>query len=187
MKLYKLFSWVTAAVLLTSCIAQEKPNQLQVDSNRPTPSPKTITLDENYQKVMGQTVYVPVYSHVFHQDEKNIFDLAATLSIRNTDFKEAIAIASVKYYDWNGKLVKNYLEQPIEIAALSSTDFFINTSDRSGGSGAKFIVEWVAQTNVSEPIVEAIMIGTGFQQGISFVSPGKVIENHHNSQPENPN
>lgn len=185
MKLYKILNWVIAAILLTSCTAQENQEQLQAD--RAIPPPKTITLDENYQKVMGQTIYVPVYSHIFHQDEKEVLDLAATLSIRNTDFNHTIAIASVKYYDWNGKLVRNYLEQPIEIAALASTDFFVNSSDRSGGSGAKFIVEWVAQTSVSEPIVEAIMISTAFQQGISFVSPGKVIENHHNSQPKNPN
>ena len=187
MKLHRIFIWMVAAILLISCTAQEDREQLQVNRNRVTPSPKTIILDENFQIAVGQTIYVPIYSHIYHQDEKKTFDLAATLSIRNTDFDNPIAIASVKYYDWNGKLVKNYLEQPIEIAALSSTDFFVNTSDRSGGSGAKFIVEWVAQTSVSEPIVEAIMIGTGFQQGISFVSPGKVIENHHNSQPENPN
>jgi hypothetical protein len=45
--------------------------------------------------------------------------------------------------------------------------------------GANFIVEWVASTEVSEPIVEAIMIGTDFQQGISFTSPGKVIKNQN--------
>jgi hypothetical protein len=185
MKLFKIFNWVFTAILLTSCTAQE--NQEQLQSDRAIPPPKTITLDENYQKVIGQTIYVPVYSHIFHQDEKKILDLAATLSIRNTDPDNAIAIASVKYYDWNGKLVRNYLEQPIEIAALASTDFFVNSSDRSGGSGAKFIVEWVAQTSVSEPIVEAIMISTAFQQGISFVNPGKVIKSQNNSQPENPN
>lgn len=154
-----------------------------MQAERAIPSPKTITLDENYHVVMGQTIYIPVYSHVYHQDEQKTFDLAATLSIRNTDLNQAIAITSVKYYDWNGKLVRNYLEQPIEIAALSSTDFFVNTSDRSGGSGAKFIVEWLAQTSVSEPIVEAIMIGTAYQQGISFVSPGKAIKSYNNSQP----
>ena len=31
------------------------------------------------------------------------------------------------------------------------------------------------------------MISTAFQQGISFVSPGKVIKNQNNSQPKNPN
>lgn len=175
MKLHKIFILVFAAILLMSCTAQNNQEQLQVD--RDNLRQKTIVLNENFQIAMGQTIYVPVYSHVYHQDEKKTFDLAATLSIRNTDLDNPIAITSVQYYDydWNGKLVKKYLEQPIEIAALSSTEFSIDTTDRSGGSGAKFIVEWVAQTTVNEPIVEAIMIGTGYQQGISFVSPGKAI------------
>ena len=176
MKLYRLLNWAVAAIVLTSCTPQKNRSQLQVNRDRLDRSQKTITVDENFPIAMGQTIYVPVYSHIYHQDEKEILDLAATLSLRNSDLNHAIVITSVRYYDWNGKLVRQYLESPIEIAALGSTDFFINTTDNSGGSGAKFIVEWVAQTTVSEPIVEAVMIGSNFQQGISFVSPGKVIK-----------
>lgn len=179
MKLCRLFNLAVTAILLISCTPQENPSQL-VDRDRINQSQKTITLDENFQIAIGQTVYVPVYSHIYHQDEKKIFDLAATLSLRNTDLNDAIVITSVRYYDENGKLVRNYLESPIEIAALGSTDFFVNTTDNSGGSGAKFIVEWVAQTKVTEPMIEAIMIGSGYQQGISFVSPGKVIKSRSN-------
>ena len=179
-KLCRLFSLAVAAILLASCTPEEKPSQLRVNGDRLERSQKTIALDENFQVAMGQTIYVPIYSHIYHQDEKKIFDLAATLSLRNTDLNQAIVITSVRYYDENGKLVRNYLESPIEIAALGSTDFFVNTTDNSGGSGAKFIVEWVAQTKVTEPIIEAVMIGSGFQQGISFVSPGKVIKSRSN-------
>ena len=45
-------------------------------------------------------------------------------------------------------------------------------------------MEWVAQTEVSSPIVEAILIGSGYQQGISWVSPGKVIKSQNNRSPE---
>ena len=179
MKLCRLFSLAIAAIVLASCAPEENPSQLQVNGDR-LRSEKTIALDENFQIATGQTIYVPVYSHIYHQDEKKVFDLAATLSLRNTDLDRAIVITSVRYYDENGKLVRNYLENPIEIAALSSTDFFVNTTDTSGGSGAKFIVEWVAQTKVTEPMIEAIMIGSGYQQGISFVSPGRVIKNQSN-------
>lgn len=89
-------------------------------------------------------------------------------------------ITSVCYYNSDGKLVKQYLERPIQLDALASTDFFINRNDTSGGLGANFIVEWVAQTEISEPIVEAVMIGTDFQQGISFISPGRVIKDQNN-------
>ncbi len=180
MKLCRLFSFAVAAILLASCAPGENPSQLQVNGDRLNQSQKTIVLDENFQIAMGQTIYVPVYSHIYHHDEKKIFDLAATLSLRNTDLNNPIVITSVRYYDENGKLVRNYLESPIEIAALGSTDFFVNTTDSSGGSGAKFIVEWIAQTKVTEPMIEAVMIGSGFQQGISFVSPGKVIKSRSN-------
>ncbi|HEY9769068.1 MAG TPA: DUF3124 domain-containing protein [Coleofasciculaceae cyanobacterium] len=128
---------------------------------------------------MGQTIYVPVYSHIYHDDRQRILDLAATLSIRNTDLTNSIIVTSVRYYDSNGKLIKQYLEQPVQLEALASYDFFVNRTDTNGGLGANFIVEWVAQTEVYEPIVEAVMIATEFQQGVSFVSPGKVIKSQN--------
>ena len=78
------------------------------------------------------------------------------------------------------KLVRQYLKRPTQIAALASTNFVIDSTDTSGGIGANFIVEWVAQTEVSLPIVEAILIGSGYHQGISWVSPGKVIKSQNN-------
>ncbi len=74
------------------------------------------------------------------------------------------------------KLVRQYVERPIQLDALASTDFVVDRNDTSGGSGANFIVEWVAKTEISEPIVEAVMIGSALQQGISWISPGKVIK-----------
>jgi hypothetical protein len=103
-------------------------------------------------------------------------DLTATLSVRNTDLTHPIIISSANYYDTNGKLVRKYLEQPVELGALAATDFVINQEDTKGGSGASFIVEWVAQQPVSTPVIEAIMINTSGNQGLSFVSPGRVIK-----------
>jgi Protein of unknown function (DUF3124) len=144
MKLYRFFYWAVAVIVLTSCTSRE--NQSHSQADRTKQSQKLVTLDKNFKIVMGQTIYVPVYSHIYHQDKKQTFDLAATLSIRNIDLGNPIVITSVRYYDSDGKLVKNYIEHPIEIAALASVDFVVDTNDTSGGSGAKFIVEWVAQT-----------------------------------------
>jgi Protein of unknown function (DUF3124) len=174
MRIYPFFYSLVAVFFLTACTS---PNPAQqADAPQETPSPQVVNVDKNFKKVAGQTIYVPVYSHVYHDDGKKIFNLATTLSIRNTDLKNSIVIIFVRYYDTNGKLVRQYLEQPIQLNALTSTEFVINSTDTSGGSGAKFIVEWVAQTQASEPIVEAVMIGSGNHQGISFISPGKVIK-----------
>ena len=59
---------------------------------------------------------------------------------------------------------------------LASTRYIVPESDRTGGSGANFIVRWEADTEVNKAIVEGIMIGTKMQQGISFVSRGQVIK-----------
>jgi hypothetical protein len=177
--LYAHIYIVVAVILLVSCTSTSIPLNSQPNTHQAISSQKTVTLDKNFQIAMGQTIYVPIYSHIYHHNRQEIFNLAATLSIRNTDLEKPIILTSVRYYDSEGKLVKQYLESPIQLDALASTDFFIKKNDTSGGSGANFIVEWVASTKVSEPIIEAVMIGTDSQQGISFTSPGKVIKNQN--------
>ncbi|OUL17588.1 hypothetical protein BV378_38105 [Nostoc sp. RF31YmG] len=181
MKHYLRFYLVIALCFLVACTSLKNPPKPQSQTTQPQSSQQVVTLDKNFQIAMGQTIYVPVYSHIYHNDERKILDLAATLSIRNTDLANPIIITAVRYYDSNGKLIKQYLERPIQLNALASTDFFVNRTDTSGGSGANFIVEWVSQKVISEPIVEAVMIATEFQQGVSFVSPGKVIKTQKNS------
>ena len=135
--------------------------------------------------VLGQLVYVPAYSHVYHGDgNPNL--LTITLSVRNTSLSQDIAIKSVRYFDTKGREVKSYLGKPIRIAPLGSTEVLVGREDASGGSGASFLVEWLASTPVTEPIVEAVMIDTRSQQGISFVSRGTVISEVV-SQPDSAN
>jgi hypothetical protein len=59
---------------------------------------------------------------------------------------------------------------------MASTRFIVKESDTKGGSGANFLVEWQAETEVNEPIIEGVMIGAAAQQGISFTSRGKAIK-----------
>jgi len=123
----------------------------------------------------GQTVYVPVYSHIYIGDKETPFYLAVTVSIRNTDQASPINITDVDYYDTNGKLIKKYLDKPVQLGANGSTRFVVKESDDKGGSGANFIVKWNTDRQVNTPIVESVMIGTRYQQGISFASRGQVI------------
>lgn len=179
-KLYLLSYAAVAVIILTSCNSQDKTSPSVADVDRVNPSVKVVTLDKNFKGVMGETIYVPIYSYIYHYDQKQTYNLTATLSIRNTDLTQPIIVTSVRYNDSSGKLVRQYLERPTQLAALASTNVVIDSTDTSGGIGANFIVEWVAQREVSSPIVEAILIGSGYQQGISWVSPGKVIKSQNN-------
>ena len=128
---------------------------------------------------IGQTVYVPIYSHVYSGIKGRPFDLAATLSIRNTDPKYPISLIAVKFYDTAGKLVREYLDAPVILTALASTRYILAEGEQAGGSGANFLVVWKADNAVNPPIIEGVMIGTHSGQGISFVSRGQVITPDH--------
>jgi hypothetical protein len=130
------------------------------------------------QLSMGQSVYVSIYSHIYSGLKARPFDLAAILSIRNTDINQPVTLVSVKYYDTEGKLLKEYLDEPLQLKALASTRYIIKEGDKAGGSGANFIVKWESNKKVTPPIIEAVMIGTHSGQGISFVSRGQVIKEH---------
>jgi hypothetical protein len=134
------------------------------------------TASSEIKRVRGQTVYVPAYSHVYHGDRERPYYLAVTLSIRNTDLAYPITLLSVDYFDTDGKLVKSYLGGEVKLPPMSSTHYMVKESDKSGGSGANFLVKWRSETKVTEPIIETVMISTASQQGISFTSRGQVIE-----------
>jgi hypothetical protein len=142
----------------------------------PTPQLKTVTLTDAVKIARGQTVYVPVYSHIYSVSKSQKMDLSATLSLRNTDQTYPIIITSVLYHDTNGQLLRKYLEKPVELRPLASAEFVVDQADTGGGVGASFLVEWVAQQEVTDPVIETVMINTMGNQGISFVSPGRVVK-----------
>ena len=123
--------------------------------------------------VVGETVYVPVYSHIFFQDGGREIDLTATLSLRNTDPDRAVTIGDVQYRDSDGELVRRY--EPVVLPPLASRSYVVAEQDRAGGVGASFVVQWGPDAEVSAPVIEAVMIGTAGSQGISFVSRGQAV------------
>ena len=128
----------------------------------------------------GQVVYVPAYSHIYSGNKERPFLLTVTLSIRNIDTMHKINITAVDYYETQGKLLKKYIENPITLNPLEALRYVIPERDKSGGSGANFIVDWHSNGPVNQPIIESIMIGTQSSQGVSFTSRGQAILYHGN-------
>lgn len=159
-----------ALTVLTACAPVSSPPPAEV------PELQTVVLDDTIAIATGQTVYVPVYSYIHMVEQGRTINLTATLSVRNTDRQQSIILSAVDYYNSNGTLVNTSLDNPVELGPLASTEFVIAQEDISGGLGAAFVVEWVAQAEVSAPVIEAVMINTQGNQGISFVSPGRVID-----------
>ena len=126
---------------------------------------------------MGQTIYVPIYSSILYFDDRQTRELSAMLSIHNIDLEWKIEITRVDYYNTRGQFVRSYLGDPKWLAPLETTTFVVEEMDRTGGTGANFVVAWQAQNNVSSPLVEAVMVGSGSQGSLALITSGKVIRN----------
>ena len=139
-------------------------------------SPPLLYADEKIGLSDGQTIYVPAYSHIYSGNREKPFQLTVILSIRNISLKHQIKITLVDYLT-QGKLLEKYLDEPIILKPLESFRYIIPQNEKSGGSGANFLVKWKSEKFVNPPLIETIMIGAQNQQGISFTSRGRVIIN----------
>ena len=137
------------------------------------PSPVTDLVDSR-----GQTVYVPVYSHLEIKPSGRPYEMAANVSVRNVDPDTPLTLASVRYYDNDGKVLGEYLEAAEVLPPLGSRHFVVRKWDTEGGVGANFLVEWRSEQDVAEPIIEAVMVGAFGNHGFAFRSPGRVIQEH---------
>ncbi len=124
----------------------------------------------------GQTIYVPVYSHIYHGIKARPFNLTVTVSVRNTDLRRPMTVLAADYYDTEGRLVRHFLDKPVSLPPLGTREFIVDERDEAGGSGANCILRWEAAEAINAPVVESVMIGASSNQGISFVCAGRVIE-----------
>ena len=128
----------------------------------------------------GQTVYVPVYSEVLYgnvarrtgKPESWLF--SATLAIRNTDMRNSLMVLSLRYYDTGGKLIREYPAGK-KLGPLATMEVFIENKDKSGGSGANFIVEWDAGKPINPPIIETVHTHFFGTRSVVFTSPGQPL------------
>jgi hypothetical protein len=130
--------------------------------------------NEHTKKVRGQLLYMPIYSNVPYFELGRKFDLSAFVAIHNTDLTFPIKVTKVLFFDNSGKLVANYLSKDTIINPLGAVDFFIPEKDQSG-TGSNFLIEWVSDSLVNEPLLETVMLGLTSGQGVSFSSTGKII------------
>lgn len=125
---------------------------------------------------IGGSFYVPAYSSVSISQGRARADFAVTLSIHNTSETEPLILRRIAYFDTAGKLVESYLTKPVAVRPFATVEVHVPTTDVRGGTGANFIVEWNAMAPITEPAVEALMIGSIGAGHYSFISPGRSLK-----------
>lgn len=144
--------------------------------------PLLFSLDGAAQEALskGQTVYLPVYSHVYQgsYDRSGKADkilLSAMISIRNRDPKSPIRIVSARYYDTGGRMLREFVPQPRIVPPFGTIELFIERHDDSGGSGANFAVAWDAEAPVNPPALEAVHASLEGGRSVMFTTSGSPI------------
>ncbi|MEN6622685.1 MAG: DUF3124 domain-containing protein [Smithella sp.] len=171
-KLIHMFFIFLLLFLFVSCENQQPAKE----NNSPSVSfnPETLKIpDTGGKKLRGQVLYLPVYSNIPDQSKQQ-FDLSAFLAIHNTDLKNKIKITKIDFFNTEGKLIKSFISSDKEINPLATLIITIPQSDQSG-TGANFLVEWIADKPVNEPLIESIMKDLSGNKGLAFLSTGRVI------------
>ncbi len=125
-----------------------------------------------------EVIYVPAYPEIHTVNERSKQQLTVTLSIRNTSRRDSIYLDKVEYYDSRGQLVKNFIDKTILLESLELASFVVEQKKEHRGSGASFLVYYASPVVDNVPEVQAVMIGAAGQQGLSFLTRGKVIDRY---------
>ena len=153
--------------LLFGC-SEKKSN---FDFDRPEWHTKKV-LPAQYENFERGKTYLPIYSHIYHIEDKQNYLLAVTVSIRNISQTDTVYVLMGDYYNTEGDKIQNYVPYPVFVMPMETIEIVIPEKDNPGGSGANFVFEWAAENMKNAPLFEAIMISTYGQQGLSFTSRG---------------
>lgn len=129
---------------------------------------------------LGQNLYLPIYSHIWHGDiladgERSKTLVSVSVSIRNTDPLKSIHVISAQYYDTHGKKLKEYVPSPKTIGPMGTHELFVARSDDTGGAGANFVIAWKSDTPASPPMVEGLHANLPAGRSIAFTSSARQI------------
>jgi len=171
----RIFILILILLTIGSC---KNATRKHISHNIPTEFNKDVLRTDMLpvKKISGQLLYLPVYSNVPYNIDTIKFDMSAFVAIHNTDLESPIILTKVLYFNQDGKLVFDYLKTgQLSIAPLATKDFYVPYEDQSG-TGANFLIEWVSDTAVNEPLIESVTTCLKPNNTVAILSPGKVIK-----------
>ena len=168
----KLCLVLASALVLVSCAPAPVEEAPQPEA---TGVSEYVRPDTDLALVTGQTIFVPAYSEIRRGPESRL-SLSLSLAIHNTSLSEPLVVQSVRHYETNGNLIKEYVEQSLRLDPLATMVFEVEGQGQGAGAGGNFIVEWAAEKAIYEPVVEAVMVGSIGTHGFSLISPGRVMK-----------
>lgn len=170
----KILILCLSTLILNSCI-EHNPN-LNKSGEDQLKSLEVVKILDQEQIHFNDIIYVPIFSDIYIDKTNPEHLLTSTLSIRNTSFNDTLYISKIDYYNTEGSLVKNFIDKTISLNPMGTVNYVIEREDKSGGSGANFIIELKAKNFDIKPLIQAITIGELSNKSFSFSTDGYSIK-----------
>lgn len=123
--------------------------------------------------LIQKDVYVPAYSDIYYETEENKTYLTVILSLRNICFTDTLYFDKIEYYSSSGVLLREYIDKVLVLRPMESMEFIVESAEKKGGSGANFVVSYLAKEKLKNPpLIETIMMGNLDNYRFSFSSRG---------------
>lgn len=161
---------ILCSFLMTGCSDDKKSEKKTKEYSYFYPAKDTLK-----EITKHETIYIPVYSHVYTSEEK-YERMGITLSIRNTDMAENMLVENISYFNTAGDLIETYISKPHILTPMASIDFVVDLKDMRGGSGANFIIKWAASETLSRPVIQAVMVNNSGNRAFSFITDGTIVK-----------
>lgn len=187
MKTLPLLPTLAISLFLLSCAQPEREEDAKspeaFESLAAKQEVELKSLSEKEIELEGDTLmlfsnYLPFYSEIFQHKtlRDRVYSLTATVSIHNVNSEDQIYLLSAELYDKSGELARSYLENPMYVNPMQTLQIMVGHDDRTGGTGGNFLFKYALPSGAYDPLVEAVMISTSGQQGLSFTTQGKKLD-----------
>lgn len=124
----------------------------------------------------GQTLYVPIYSHMLGGGASGSNALAGTLYIRNVDPLGAITVTAIESYDHDGRRGRSIGARPLNLEPLQIEEYVLPPEITKGGTATSLLLRWNASAPVNAPIVECVMANAKTGQVLFVVRAQELVD-----------
>jgi hypothetical protein len=170
----RIFGACALSTLMLLACAAEHPRDSIVRTGG-----QTVDVPARTQLANGAIIHLPVFGYVSTLKAGRTLELTATVTIHNTSDQYPIVLLDVQHVDDQGKLQAHLIDEALEISPLGTVRWVIPGRNASLGIAHSLRLEWGSrQASLSDPIVEAVMIGTQSGQGASFTTEGKIVQRY---------
>ena len=128
-------------------------------------------ISEEKENLQVKAYYLPLYTSIYSQSEHRRNALTSTVSIRNVMQSQSIFLHRADLFNTEGEKIKSYIaEGQVKLSPLETIEIVLGKDWGKAGSGGNFIFEFHLPEIADAPLIEAVMISTSGQQGLSFSS-----------------